>query len=167
MKNILKYIIIFLFLFPFCACTSLKKGKTPVIIEEKIVEKTIIKDSIIVKDSIVYIPQEKIVEVVPHLDTLQMEIETAKAKAYLDTTRMILKGELESKKATQKEVIEVTKIVEKIDTVFIEKPVPYEVIKEVKYIPKAYKYSMWFSLSILAFFLIKIFLTLKRKFTIL
>lgn len=165
MKNILKYIIIFLFLFPFCACTSLKKGKTPVIIEEKIVEKTIIKDSIIVKDSIVYIPQEKIVEVVPHLDTLQMEIETAKAKAYLDTTRMILKGELESKKATQKEVIEVTKIVEKIDTVFIEKPVPYP--QPTPYVPKAYKYSMWFSLSILAFFLIKIALTLKKKFTIL
>lgn len=119
------------------------------------------------KDSIVYIPQEKIVEVVPHLDTLQMEIETAKAKAYLDTTRMILKGELESKKATQKEIVEVTKIVERVDTVFIEKPVPYEVIKEVKYIPKVYKYSMFFSLSILAFFLIKIFLTLKKKITIL
>lgn len=119
------------------------------------------------KDSIVYIPQEKIVEVVPHLDTLQMEIETAKAKAYLDTTRMILKGELESKKATQKEIVEVTKIVERVDTVFIEKPVPYEVIKEVKYIPKVYKYSMFFSLSILAFFFIKIFLTLKKKITIL
>ena len=164
MKNILKIIILFLFLFPFCACTSLKKGKTPVIIEEKIVEKTIIKDSIIVKDSIVYIPQEKIVEVVPHLDTLQMEIETAKAKAYLDTTRMILKGELESKKATQKEVIEVTKIVEKIDTIKIYEPVPYEVIKEVKYIPKAYKYSMRFSIVALLFIIGFIIWKIKRWF---
>ena len=164
MKNILKIFILFLFLFPFCACTSLKKGKTPVIIEEKIVEKTIIKDSIIVKDSIVYIPQEKIVEVVPHLDTLQMEIETAKAKAYLDTTRMILKGELESKKATQKEVIEVTKIVEKIDTVKLYEPVPYEVIKEVKYIPKAYKYSMRFSIVVLLFIIGFIIWKIKRWF---
>lgn len=164
MKNILKIIILFLFILPFCACTSLKKGKTPVIIEEKIVEKTIIKDSIIVKDSIVYIPQEKIVEVVPHLDTLQMEIETAKAKAYLDTTRMILKGELESKKATQKEVIEVTKIVEKIDTVKLYEPVPYEVIKEVKYIPKAYKYSMRFSIVALLFIIGFIIWKIKRWF---
>lgn len=162
MKNILKIIILFLFLFPFCACTSLKKGKTPVIIEEKIVEKTIIKDSIIVKDSIVYIPQEKIVEVVPHLDTLQMEIETAKAKAYLDTTRMILKGELESKKATQREVIEVTKIVEKIDTVFIEKPVPYP--QPTPYVPKAYKYSMRFSIVALLFIFGYIIWKIKRWF---
>ena len=164
MKNILKIFILFLFLFPFCACTSLKKGKTPVIIEEKIVEKTIIKDSIIVKDSIVYIPQEKIVEVVPHLDTLQMEIETAKAKAYLDTTRMILKGELESKKATQKEVIEVTKIVERVDTVKLYEPVPYEVIKEVKYIPKAYKYSMRFSIVALLFIIGFVIWKIKRWF---
>lgn len=164
MRNILKIFILFLFIFPFCACTSLKKGKTPVIIEEKIVEKTIIKDSIIVKDSIVYIPQEKIVEVVPHLDTLQMEIETAKAKAYLDTTRMILKGELESKKATQKEVIEVTKIVEKIDTVKLYEPVPYEVIKEVKYIPKVYKYSMRFSIVVLLFIIGFIIWKIRRLF---
>ena len=116
------------------------------------------------KDSIVYIPQEKIVEVVPHLDTLQMEIETAKAKAYLDTTRMILKGELESKKATQKEIVEVTKIVERVDTVFIEKPVPYEVIKEVKYIPKVYKYSMRFSIVALLFIIGFIIWKIKRWF---
>lgn len=163
MKIILKIFIFFLFILPF-SCTSLKKGKTPVIIEEKIVEKTIIKDSIIVKDSIVYIPQEKIVEVVPHLDTLQMEIETAKAKAYLDTTRMILKGELESKKATQKEVIEVTKIVEKVDTVKIYEPVPYEVIKEVKYIPKIYKYSMRFSIVALLFIIGFIIWKIRRLF---
>jgi hypothetical protein len=160
MKEKLKYFWIILL----CAgCASSKKvGNTPVIIEEKVVEKTIIKDSIIYKDSIVYIPQEKVVNVTPQLDTLKMEIEVAEAKAYLDNTNMTLRGELKSKKATQKEIVEITKIVEKVDSVFIDKPTPYEVKVEVPYIPTIYKYSLWFSIAVMAFVFGRLLMKIKR-----
>lgn len=154
MKKILKFIWI-LSIFLLWGCSPQK-----ILVEDKVIEKTIIKDSIIVKDSIVYIPQEKVVEVVPQLDTLKMEIETAKAVAYLDTSKKILKGKLESKKATQKEIVEVTKIVEKTDTVYMEKPQPYP--EPVPYVPKVYKYALWFSIAVLLFIVLKIYGKIRR-----
>lgn len=107
-------------------------GTTQVIAEKETIEKIVVKDSLIYRDSIVYIPQERIVEIVPQLDTLFMEIETAESKAYLDTTNMLLKGELKSKK---KEVVKYQTIIEyrdRIDTVYIKEPQPYEV-EVIKY----------------------------------
>lgn len=100
------------------------------------------RDSLVYRDSIVYIPQEKIVEIVPQLDTLFMEIETAESKAYLDTTNMLLRGELKSKK---KEVVKYQTIIEyrdRTDTVYIKEPQPYEVIKKEKYIPSIFWWSL-------------------------
>ena len=156
MKKILKNIWI-LSIFLLWGCSPQK-----ILVEDKVIEKTIIKDSIIVKDSIVFIPQEKVVEVVPQLDTLKMEIETAKAVAYLDTSKKILRGKLESKKTTQKEIVEVTKIIEKTDTVYLEKPQPYP--KPVKYVPKIYKWSMGFSIIVLLAVFGTIIWKLKRWF---
>lgn len=106
------------------------------------VEKIVVRDSLVYRDSIVYIPQEKIVEIVPQLDTLFMEIETAESKAYLDTTNMLLRGELKSKK---KEVVKYQTIIEyrdRTDTVYIKEPQPYEVIKKEKYIPSIFWWSL-------------------------
>ena len=114
-------------LFSFIGC-----GTTQVLAEKETIEKIIVKDSLIYRDSIVYIPQERIVEIVPQLDTLFMDIEVAESKSYLDTTNMILRGELKSKK---KEVVKYQTIIEyrdRVDTVYIKEPQPYEVEK-IKY----------------------------------
>ena len=107
-----------------CGCSTIKE------IPVQTVEKVVVRDSVIFRDSVVYIPQERIVEIVPQLDTLFMDIETASSKAYLDTTNMLLRGELKSKK---KEVVKYQTIIEyrdRIDTVYIKEPQPYEVIKK-------------------------------------
>lgn len=105
-------------------------GTTKIIpVENKEITKVEVRDSIVYRDSVIYIPQEKIVEVVPQLDTLKMEIEQAKTTAYLDTDLMLLRGTLESKKATQKEYIERIEYRERTDTVYVERPQPYEVPK--------------------------------------
>lgn len=118
-------------------------GTTKIIpVENKEITKVEVRDSIVYRDTTIYIPQERIVEVVPQLDTLRMEIETAEAKAYLDTDMLMLRGELKSKRATQKEYIERIEIRERTDTVYVERPQPYEVPKP--YIPK----WCWWSLII-------------------
>lgn len=120
-------ILLVMILFSFISC-----GTTQVLAEKETIEKIIVKDSLIYRDSIVYIPQERIVEIVPQLDTLFMDIETASSKAYLDTTNMLLRGELKSKK---KEVVKYQTIIEyrdRVDTVYVKEPQPYEVEK-IKY----------------------------------
>lgn len=128
-------------------------------IEGKEITKVEVRDSIIYKDSIIYIPQERIVEVVPKLDTLEMEIETAKAKAYLDTTQMLLKGELKSKQATQKKYIERIEYKERTDTVYIEKPTPYEVPKP--HTPKWCWWSLMFNIVTVLLVAFRIYLKIK------
>ncbi|MEE0267694.1 MAG: hypothetical protein UD103_06930, partial [Bacteroidales bacterium] len=75
-------------------------------VENKEITKVEIRDSIVYRDTIIYIPKERIVEVTPQLDTLRMEIDNAVSTAFLDTTMLMLRGTLESKRATQKEYIE-------------------------------------------------------------
>ena len=130
-------------------------------IEQETIEKIIIKDSLVYRDSIVYIPQERIVEIVPQLDTLFMEIETAESKAYLDTSNMLLRGELKSKK---KESVKYQTIVEyrdRVDTVYIKEPQPYEVIKKEKYIPSIFWWSLIFNIIIIFFIGFRIYLKIK------
>ena len=98
-------------------------------VENKEITKVEIRDSIVYRDTTIYIPQERIVEVTPQLDTLRMEIDNAVSTAYLDTTMLMLRGTLESKRATQKEYIERIEYRERTDTVYIERPQPYEVPK--------------------------------------
>lgn len=92
-------------------------------------KETNIKDSIIynMRDSITVIPVERIVDIVPQYDTLTLETSLAKAKAYVDTTLHVLKGNIENKETftqhTQKE--EKEKI--KVEYIFEEKPIPYKV----------------------------------------
>ena len=118
-------------------------GTTKIIpVENKEITKIEIRDSIVYRDTTIYIPKERIVEVTPQLDTLRMEIDNAVSTAYLDTTMLMLRGTLESKRATQKEYIERIEIRERTDTVYIERPQPYEVPEP--YIPK----WCWWSLII-------------------
>lgn len=127
-------------------------------------KETNIKDSIIynIRDSITVIPVERIVDIVPQYDTLTLETSLAKAKAYVDTTLHVLKGNIENKETftqhTQKE--EKEKI--KVKYIFEEKPIPYKVeVTTVKH-PSYEKWLWLIIVASLAYFGIK----LKKKFKI-
>ena len=122
------------------------------------------KDSIRIRDSIVIIPVERIVDIVPAYDTLKLETTQAKAKAYVDTTLHLLRGSIENKDKAKTEVREVIKFVERTDTLYIDKPVPYEVEKQVRYVPAIYKLSLIFMIATIALTVIR--LILKYKFRI-
>ena len=158
--NIFLFIVFFIFLLTFMGCSTTRY--VPV----KETEKEVInyKDSIRIRDSIVVIPVEKIVDVVPAYDTLKMETTQAKAKAYVDTTLHLLRGSIENKDKAKTEVREVIRFVEGTDTIYVEKPVPYEVEKKVRYVPAIYKLSLIFMIA--GIFLTVIRLILKYKFKI-
>ena len=135
-------------------------GTTKVVtVEGKDFQKIEIKDSIVYRDSIVYITQERIVEIVPQLDTLTLEIEQAKSTTYLDTTLRVLRGKLESKKKPQIQYIERIEYKEKVDTVYIQQPQPYPV--EVYKVPKWSWYTLIFSALVLLWTAIRIYLKIK------
>ena len=148
-----------MFLLSFMGCSTTRY--VPVKGVEK--EVTNYKDSICIRDSIVVIPVERIVDVVPTYDTLKMETTQARAKAYVDTTLRLLKGSIENKDKAKTKVREVVKFVEKIDTLYIEKPVPYEVEKEVRYVPAIYKLSLIFMIATIVLTILRLILRYKFK----
>lgn len=166
MKKYIKFLNYFLvivfFTLPIGCCGTKKTKQIPVVITPKEEVKTIIRDSVVIRDSIRIIPVEKIKDIVPSYDTLKLETSIAKSSSWVDTTTHTLQGVIENKKQTTIQTKVIEKIVEKIDTVKIYEPQPYEVIKEVKYIPKIYKYSMGFSIVILVLIIIGIIYKIKR-----
>ena len=148
-----------LFLLSFIGCSTTRYATVSGV--EK--EVTNYKDSIRIRDSIVVIPVEKIVDVVPVYDTLKMETTQAKAKAYVDTTLHLLRGSIENKDKAKAEVREVVKFVERIDTVYVEKPVPYEVEKQVRYVPAIYKLSLIFMIATIVLTVLRLILRYKFK----
>ena len=126
-------------------------------------EVTNYKDSIRIKDSIVVIPVERIVDIVTVYDTLEMETTQARAKAYVDTTFHLLRGSIENKNKAKTEVREVVKLVVRTDTVYVEKPVPYEVEKQVRYVPAIYKLSLIFMIATIVLTVLRLILRYKFK----
>ena len=117
------------------------------------------RDSLILRDSTVMIPIERIVDVVPAYDTLKMETSMAEARAWVDTTTHTLKGELKNKAGTQYKYVDREKIVYKDSIVTKEVPVEVEVVKTVH--PK-YEKWLWIytilslaGLALLAYFKIR------------
>ena len=119
------------------------------------------KDSIRIRDSIVIIPVERIVDVVPTYDTLKLETTQARAKAYVDTTLHLLRGSIENKDKAKTEVREVIRFVERTDTLYIEKPTPYEVEKQVRYVPAFFKFTALFFVGVILLIIIRIVLKYK------
>lgn len=117
-----------------------------------------VRDTVILKADTVRmtIPVEKIVEVVPAMDTLRMETSVAKAMAYADTATGTLKGKIENKPYEQKKEIQHT---EKIRTVEKRVEVPVEVVKWKNRIPV----WTWYSLGFNLLFLFVLFLRIKIK----
>ena len=156
----IKHFNIFLFfiiLLTFIGCSTTRYATVSGV--EK--EVTNYKDSIRIRDSIVVIPIERIVDVVPTYDTLKMETTQARAKAYVDTTLHLLRGSIENKDKAKTEVREVIRFVERTDTIYIEKPVPYEVEKRVRYVPAFFKFTALFFVGVILLIIIRIVLKYK------
>ena len=155
--NIFLFIIYIIFILSFIGCSTTRY--VPVKETEK--EVTNYKDSIRIRDSIVVIPVERIVDIVPQYDTLKMETTQAKAKAYVDTTLHLLRGSIENKDKAKTEVREVVKFVERTDTLYIKEPVPYEVEKQVRYVPAFFKFTALFFVGVILLIIIRIVVKYK------
>lgn len=117
-----------------------------------------VRDTVILKADTVRmtIPVEKIVEVVPAMDTLRLETSVARAMAYADTATGTLKGKIENKPYEQKKEIQHTG---KIRTVEKRVEVPIEVVKWKNRIP----IWTWYSLGLNLLFLFFIIWRVKIK----
>ena len=146
-----------LFLLSFMGCSTTRYATVSGV--EK--EVTNYKDSIRIRDSIVVIPVERIVDIVPQYDTLKLETTQARAKAYVDTTLHLLRGSIENKDKAKTEIREVVKFVERTDTIYVEKPVPYEVEKKVRYVPAFFKFTALFFVGVILLIIIRIVLKYK------
>ena len=156
--NIMKKIYSILILLFFVGCATTK----PNIITPKEEIKITLRDSVVIKDSVVITPIERIVDIVPQYDTLHLQTSLAKSKAWVDTTTHSLRGEIINKQQNQqRERIEI-KYIEKIDTIKIVEPIPYP--EPEPYVPKIYKYSMGFSIIVIVVLGLLIFLKIKRWF---
>lgn len=93
------------------------------------------RDSIIhLKDTLtLYLEKERIVEIVPDIDTSRVETSVAKSTAYLDKENKKLIHEIENKPSVKAKIDTVFVVVNK--TEYIKEPVIQEVEKEVPYIP--------------------------------
>ena len=113
-----------------------------------------VRDTVILKADTVRmtIPVEKIVEVVPAMDTLRMETSVAEAMAYADTATGTLKGKIENKPYEQKKEIQHT---EKIRIVEKRVEVPVEVVKWKYRIPHWVWYSLGFNLLVLLILILR------------
>ena len=139
-----RFILYIIFILSFVGCSTTRY--VPV----KETEKEVInyKDSVRIRDSIIVIP---------------VETTQAKAKAYVDTTLHLLRGSIENKGKAKTEVREVIRFVERTDTIYIEKPVPYEVEKRVRYVPAIYKLSLIFMIATIVLTVIRLILRYKFK----
>lgn len=149
--------LLILFLLSFVGCSTTRY----VPIKEAEREVVNYKDSIRIRDSVVVIPVERIVDVVPTYDTLKLETTQARAKAYVDTTLHLLRGSIENKDKSKTEVREVVRFVERTDTIYVEKPVPYEVEKRVRYVPSFFKFTALFFVGVILLIIIRIVLKYK------
>lgn len=155
--NIFLFILFTVFFLSFVGCSTTRY--VPV----KGAEREVVnyKDSIRIRDSIVVIPVERIVDIVPQYDTLKLETTQARAKAYVDTTLHLLRGSIENKNKSKTEVREVVKFVERTDTLYIKEPVPYEVEKRVRYVPAFFKFTALFFVGVILLIIIRIVLKYK------
>ena len=121
------------------------KPKQVIVEKEKLVYVT--KDSIVHRDSTIYVPVEVYKDYA--LDTLVLRTSLAESKSWLDTSSAYIVGEIRNLKALEVKYIEVDKWHTKDSLVYKEKPVPYPVVEEKRYIPTfAWICIVWAAISI-------------------
>ena len=131
------------------SCTVLK----PVVVRDSTVVSYNYIDSVRFVDSTVYhhLYKEVYNDYTGLLDTLNLEDTYSKAKAYIDTTNKLLKGSIATKDVDIPVKIKWKEKLVYRDSVVYQKeevPVPYEV--EKKYIPKFYKFCLFWFIATLA-----------------
>ena len=120
------------------------------------------KDSIIytVKDSVNIIPIEKIVNKTLPDQKSSLETSLAKSEAYTDSLGF-LHHTLENKKQFTQHIHKEEKEKIKTDSGYVEKPVPYEVVVEKPYIPKFYKFTLYWFIATVILLILGIYLKFK------
>lgn len=123
---------------------------------------TAVKDSvrIEIRDSINWIPKEKIVNITLPNQESNLETSLAKSQAYTDSLGF-LHHNLENKEGVKTKYVYKDRIQYR-DSIQI-KEVPYPVEKPVKYIPKLYKWSMAFSILVILLIAAWIYFKIQHK----
>lgn len=128
------------------------------------VREVYVKDTTYLKDTLIEIQTvtEHYSKYTGLLDTLKISGEFDVATAWVDTTRNALAGEMHSTgKKVEANVSVPIRIIEKIDSVKVEKPYPVYVEKEKKVVPKWAWYSLiycilaTFGIAVYAYFHLK------------
>lgn len=133
--------LLFGLLFPlvFAACSTVKY--VPV----ETVKEVHVKDSVYLRDTVVRVELEKarISDFVDVTDTLVLSDGYSRSTAFLDTTRAVLRGSIETIKPYIEKPVPVKHKIEYRDTVITKEiPVPVEVEKIKKVTPKWAWYSL-------------------------
>lgn len=157
MKNILKYIIIFLFFLPI-GCVGTKKVQYVPTQTEIRVE---YRDSLIfIRDTIfVYLPVEE-KEVKTLQDSSHLETSVAISDAWIDKENN-LNHTLKNKVDTVFKYVYDTVLLTKTIKEYKEIPIITEVEKPVKYVPTLYKISMIICIILIGYFGLRLFLKFR------
>ena len=137
--------------------SSCRTHQPTVIEKEKIVYQT--KDSIVYKDSTVYVPYEVVKDY--SLDTLVMKTSLAESKSWLDTNSLYLVGEIRNLKAFQIKYVEVDKWHTKDSIVEKEKPVPYPVVEVKTKTPTWAWWTLFICIGLLGYVGVRLYLKFK------
>ena len=153
----MKMFLIF-FLIIFCVFTGCSTTKYIPVQGEHTIE---YRDSIIyINDTItVDIEKEKIVEIIPDIDTSFIETNVATSTAYLDKENKKLVHELENKPTVKAKIDTVFIVENKIE--YVNQPIIQEVKIEVPYIPKWAWFIMCYAFLMAGITIFKIWTKLK------
>lgn len=146
-KEIIKFLLVFLLFLPGCKVQYIPVKET---------EYVTVRDSVYFRDTTVQwkVEKEVVKDYAGLLDTLALETGLAEAKAWVDTTKSALVGEIKNKEQTVNIPAQVKeKIVYRDSIVEKEIPVPVEVEKVVH---PGYEWVLWVwgILALLAFALL-------------
>ena len=150
MSNILKKYFLLILVGMYMLFGGVMNGCSPLrktIIEYK--TEYVKKDSISIRDSVIVVPVERYVDVVPEYDTLYLQTSLAQSKSWVDTTLHMLKGSIENKNKMVEHIKYVDKWHTKDSLVYVEKEVPVDKIVKVKNKTNGFLLG-WFICSILA-----------------
>lgn len=127
------------------------------------VEKVVVRDSVVyINDTItVEVPRERIVEVVPALDTSYLKTSVAESVAYLDTAKRQIHHTLEQKGTvnTKIDTVVITKNIEKV--VYEEVPIEVEIVKYKR--DNIFWYSIIFNMMVILALIFKFYLKYIKK----
>lgn len=131
------------------------KPKQVIVEKEKYIYVT--KDSIVNRDSTVYVPVEVYKDY--SLDTLVLKTSLAESKSWLDTNSLYLVGEIRNLKALQIKYVEVDKWHTK-DSI-VEKPVPYPVVEVKTKTPTWAWWTLFICIGLLVYVGVRLYLKFK------